>query len=248
MGRAGKAEAMNRLSLAILFAVAFVLAAGCDNSGPGKPPQPGGKPGSIGWGQSVNNLKQIALAMHNFHAANNRFPPAVLMGPDGKTPHSWRVALLPYLEQGNLYRQYRLDEPWDGPNNRQLLAKLPAIYRAPRELPGSSNASYFVLTGPETIFDGPQGSGMADIRDGTSNTLLVVECKRDIPWTKPEDIPYDPRKPLPELGGCYEDLFIAAMADGSVRALPKTTDEQTLRALISKAGGEVVGPLPGLNP
>ena len=85
------------------------------------------------------------------------------------------------------------------------------------------------------------------ITDGTSNTILVVEAERDIPWTKPEDIAYDPDKPLPKFGGrplpagiSGANGFLASFADGSVRFISDTTDEVTLRALITKAGGEVV--------
>ena len=142
------------------------------------------------WTQSMNNLKQLALAMHNYHAANGSFPPAVLCGPDGKTPYSWRVALLPYLDQAALYEQYKKDEPWDSPNNKQVLAKMPPVFRDPTDPADSTFSSYFGLTGPSTIFFGKEGAKMSEIPDGTSNTIMLVEAKRDIPWTKPEDIPY----------------------------------------------------------
>lgn len=190
--------------------------------------------------QATNNMKMLALAMHNYAHANRCFPPAVLYGSDGKTPYSWRVALLPYLEKGALYTQYHFDEPWDGPNNRKLLDKMPAVFRSPNEPAESKNALYFVLTGPGTIFDGKEGTTMMQITDGTSNTILAVEAKRDIPWTKPEDIPYDPDKPLPKLGGYFEGGFNAAMADGAVRFLSSTASEKILRLLITKADRQPV--------
>jgi len=195
---------------------------------------------------SIENLKHIAYAFHQYHQKQKRFPPAVVTGPDGKTPHSWRVALLPYLANQprkhyqELYEQYRLDEPWDGPNNRKLLDKMPAVYRALQSNADSTNACYFALTGPTTIFSGREGSGFIDIRDGTSNTLLIVEAKRDIPWTKPQDIPYDASKPLPKLGGFDPGGFHAAFADGSAHLLPKSCDKKVLRALFTKQGGERV--------
>jgi hypothetical protein len=197
--------------------------------------------------QSTNNLKQIALAMHNYHDVHKRLPPAVLVGSDGKTKHSWRVALLPYLEQQNLYNQYRFDEPWDSENNQKLLAQMPAVYRHPT-VPGIAgnrqSSSYYVLTGKGGIFnDEPAKSGTAfhEIPDGTSNTLFVVEAKRDIPWTKPEDISVDMEGQLPKLGGYARDGFAAAIADGSVRFLPQAIDPQILKAMFTAAGGEVVG-------
>jgi beta-lactamase regulating signal transducer with metallopeptidase domain len=190
--------------------------------------------------RSANNMKMIALAMHNYIQANRRFPPAVLYGPDGKTPYSWRVALLPYLEGGDVYKQYHFDEPWDGPNNRKLLAKMPAAFRGANEPAASKNASYFVLTGPGTMFDGREGTTFQQILDGTSNTMLAVEAKRDIPWTKPEDIPYDLGKPLPKLGGYFEGGFNAAMVDGSIHFLSSTASEKILRLLITKADRQPV--------
>jgi beta-lactamase regulating signal transducer with metallopeptidase domain len=191
--------------------------------------------------QSINNLKQIALAMYNYESAQKTFPPAIVIGPDGRTPHSWRVALLPYLGHDALYREYRLDEPWDSENNRQVLAKMPAIYRHPSDGGLSTNSSYFVLTGESTVFNGSTGCRLADIRDGTSNTILVVEARRDIPWTRPEDIPFDPDGDLPELGGYHAEGFSAAHADGSVTFYSKSVDATLLRARITKAGGDESG-------
>ena len=190
--------------------------------------------------QAANKMREIALAMHNYAYTYKHFPPAVLYGPDGKTPYSWRVALLPYLEQIVLYRQYHFDEPWDGPHNRKLLAQMPAVFRGWEEPADSTNSCYFVLTGPGTIFDGREGTTFAQIRDGLSNTILAVEAKRDIPWTKPEDIPYDAQKPLPKLGGYFEGGFHVAMADGSVPFLSSTASEKILRLLITKADGQPV--------
>lgn len=190
--------------------------------------------------QSTNNMKQIGLAMHNYADTFRSFPPAVLYGPDGKTPYSWRVAILPFIEQDALYRQYNFNEPWDSETNKKVLEKMPAIYRDPSDPEKSPNASYFVLTGPQTIFSGKAGTTFPQITDGLSNTLMVVEAKRDIPWTKPEDIPYDREKALPKLGGRYDEGFIALFGDGSVRFLQKKIEDQILRMLITKDGGEAI--------
>ena len=191
--------------------------------------------------QSVNNLKQIALAMHNYHAEKGHFPAAVVLGPDGKTPHSWRVELLPFLEQGELFQQYKMDEPWDSPANRKVLEQVPPVYRCPGADGDSTAACYFALVGPETMMPARgEGTKLSEVTDGTSNTLTFVEARRAIPWTKPEDIPYDAAKPLPELGGFFPNGFNAAFGDGSVKFLSATINESVLRALITKAGGEVI--------
>lgn len=188
--------------------------------------------------RSVNNLKQLALAMHNYYAVNKQLPAAAVVGPDGKTVHSWRVAILPYLDQKKLYDEYKLDEPWDSDNNRKVLAQIPKVFKADENMAGEAS-SYYALTGPDTMFPA-KGTRFQDVTDGTSNTILLVEAKRDTPWTKPDDIPYDPKKPLPKLGGFFEQGFDAAYADGSVHFIASAIEEKLLRALITKAGGEVI--------
>lgn len=192
--------------------------------------------------ESMNNLKQIALAMHNYAATYNSFPPAVVIGPDGKTPHSWRVAILPFVEQDALYRQYKLNEPWDSQNNQKVLAQMPRVYRSHQDGRAEPYSSYYVLTGETTVFHGNKGASFTEIQDGSSYTMLAVEAKRDIPWTKPEDIPFDPSQPLPQLGGFAPNGFGGALCDGSVRFFSNATDVGLLSALITKSGQEVIDP------
>jgi prepilin-type processing-associated H-X9-DG protein len=191
---------------------------------------------------SVNNLKQIGLALHNFLSANNHFP-ASANGDKGQFPYSWRVAILPYIEQQGLYNEYRFDEPWDGPNNRKLIDKMPAIYTypGPDGTPSSrSHTSYFVFNGPQTIGGTAGGAQIQQITDGTSNTILAVEARRDVPWTKPEDLPFDPNNAVPDLGGFTPDGFNALFADGSVRYIKKSINPRILKYLITPNGGEVI--------
>ncbi len=188
--------------------------------------------------QAMNNLKQLGLAFHCYHDVHKRFPPAVVMGPDGKTPHSWRVEVLPFLEQKELYDQYRMTEPWDSPHNKTLLQKMPAFFRDPSAGPTSTNSCYFALTGNGTVFSNKEGAQFRDIRDGTSNTLLLVEAKREIPWTKPEDIPYDPEQRIPQLGGFQKNVFLTVFCDGAARAIAQTIDEKALRAMITISDGQ----------
>ncbi|MBI3466519.1 MAG: DUF1559 domain-containing protein [Planctomycetes bacterium] len=193
--------------------------------------------------QSQNNLKQIGLAMHNYHDVHGRFPPAVVHGPDGKTPHSWRVELLPFLDQMVLYQRYNFNETWDGPNNLKLLDEMPGVFHSPTSTAERQRTCIFVLTGPETIFSKKEGTPISEILDGTSVTILAVETNPAVPWTKPEDIPYDAKKPLPKLGGLNEGGFAALFADGAVRFISASIDEKTLRGLITRAGGDLQGGL-----
>jgi hypothetical protein len=133
-----------------------------------------------------------------------------------------------------------MDEPWDSESNKKILLQMPAVFRSPNDNEKSFHASYFAVTGPPAIFCDDKGTSFRQITDGMSNTIMLVEAKRDIPWTKPEDISVDADKPLPKLGGWTVGGFIATFADGSVRLISENVDEASLRALFTMAGGEVV--------
>ena len=190
--------------------------------------------------KSANNLKQIALAFHNHESAFKVLPhPTISTNPSHKFPVSWRVKILPFIEQNKLYEAYRFDEPWDGPNNLNLLAKMPNVYQHPDAKPDSTETNYVVLTGEETVFQPKKAGTFTNIPDGTAYTILAVETKASVPWTKPEDLEYNSSKPLPTMGGFSEEGFHAAFADGSVRFMAKSMKESLLRAMITARGGEV---------
>jgi prepilin-type processing-associated H-X9-DG protein len=149
---------------------------------------------------------------------------------------------LPYVEQEALYREFKLDEPWDSAHNKKLIAKMPAIYAVPGAKAREPGGTFYqVFTGKDTVFSGKRGNTLIGISDGTSNTLMVVEAAKEVPWTKPDDLPFDPEaKLLPKLGGHFEGGFHAAFCDGSVRFIKNTIDLNTLKAIITQAGGEVV--------
>jgi prepilin-type processing-associated H-X9-DG protein len=193
--------------------------------------------------QSQNNLHQMALAMANHESAYGHFPAAASCDKKGKPLLSWRVAILPYIEQQNLYQQFHLDEPWDSKHNKTLLAQMPKIYALPgASKPGDTTTYYRVFVGKQALFnlDDTNGKRYADITDGSSNTISVVEAAEAVPWTKPEGLPFDPEKPLPKLGKFYSGGCNVAFFDGSVHFLAGTIEEAILRALITPSGGEVV--------
>jgi len=189
--------------------------------------------------QSINNLKQIALAMHNYHNTHNGFPPAAICDKKGKPLLSWRVALLPYLEQQDLYNQFKLDEPWDSEHNIKLAKKTVSVYMTPGVTkPGESN--YRIFTGNGAVFDTIQQSRLQDITDGTSNTLMVIQAAEGVPWSKPDDLPFDPDKDAKKLLLWQNDITIGAMCDGSVRSFSKKMSEKTWKLIIQKADGQVL--------
>ena len=191
---------------------------------------------------SMNNMKQIMLAMHNYHDANKKFPPAYNADKSGKPLLSWRVLILPMIGQGDLYGQFKLDEPWDSANNKPLIAKMPQVYRSPASKATGEKTNYLTVRGKNSVFPGSESVRIADITDGTAFTLVLVEAsdEKAVVWTKPDDFEYSDDNPLTGLIGLYPNVFNAAFADGSVRSLPATTVPDILKGLFSKDGSEVV--------
>jgi len=182
--------------------------------------------------------------MHNYESTHGQMPPAVVYGSDGQALHSWRVLILPYIEQGELYRQFKLDEPWDSPHNIQLLPKMPRVYGPPwgkRSKVPPNHTICHVFVGRGAAFEGTKGLSLGkDFFDGTSNTILLIEAGKPVPWTKPEDLAFDPDQPLPDLTGIFNDRIRIAMADGSRQRIRVGAPEVMLRAMITRNGGEVV--------
>ena len=203
--------------------------------------------------RSNGNLTQIGQAVQKYHDVNKHFP-ADIRGKDAKPVLSWRVAILPYVGQGELFRQFRLDEPWDSPHNNALLARMPPVFAIGDE-PGADQGHTFYrgFSGKGAFFDPrePEGVTMAQILDGTSNTAAVVEARAAVPWTKPEsDLKFEndavnsrPEKTkalLEQLGGHNKSGFNVLFCDGSVRFVPGTASVVTIQAMITLAAGEVI--------
>ena len=195
---------------------------------------------------SQNNLKQIGLALHNYHDAMGAFPPAVVRDKNGKALYSWRVLILPYLEQDVIYKNWKKDEPWDSPHNKPLSDVVLKVYTLPGNPDGVSNRTpYRVFIGKGTGFEELKGQPskgirLSDITDGTSNTIAVVEATETVPWAKPEELDFVAGKALPPLGPPWRDEFNALLFDATVRFIPKTIKPQSLQAMITRNGGEIV--------
>jgi len=198
--------------------------------------------------QTMNNVKQILLAMHNYESEKRRFPSQAICDDEGKALLSWRVTILPYLGEEELYRQFHLDEPWDSAHNRRLVERMPNVYADPNADPATTAAgktTFQVFTGKGTPFAEPaKGPTLRGITDGTSRTIALSEMLPDdaVPWTKPEDRSFDADKPLEGVGNPRRPggLFIVALMDGSVRMVDPTIDPDTFKAMVTPAGGEVI--------
>jgi hypothetical protein len=188
---------------------------------------------------SVANLKNLALAMNFYHSDHGRFPPAAVFTKDGKALLSWRVLVLPYLEQKQLFDEFKLDEPWDSAHNKKLLARMPKVFVAPNgDGEAKQETFYQVFTGKGTIFEGQKGVPIQDIMDGTANTILIIEGGAAVPWTKPADLAFDAKKPLPRVGGMFPEGFHFAFADGRVSFCRQRFREAALRDMITRSGSE----------
>jgi hypothetical protein len=267
----------------IVFGAALVFgiaALGCGKKEPELPPAPPQVPIAIGLpappgapatdalkDETAKRLKQIGVAFHNHESANQTFPAGVV-GPDGNLGLSWRVALLPYLEQGELYKQFKLNEPWDSEHNKKLLPKMPAVFAHPAKPSPEGNTHFRALAGHDAFIPLPhplqgrpnaqhwgaqpgftaRGRAATSITDGTSNTLMVAEAADAVPWTKPDELLYQDQLvkggapkpgPVPKFGGQFPGGFHALMIDGKVVFFPDTFSETARRSIITVSRGEV---------
>ena len=204
---------------------------------------------------SSGKLCYLGSAMHIYNEVHGRLPGANAPGRetprDGpQYPVSWRVRILPYIEEQKLFDEYRFDEPWDGPHNEQLTIRMPKVFRHPKadvlgDPVGHTHYRVFVSrpgAKPSALFtDGLRGPTLNEIADGTSYTIMIAEATEAVPWTMPEALIHDRHQPLPKLGGLFKESFQAVLADGSVRFFRISLPDDKLRAWITKDGGETVG-------
>lgn len=139
----------------------------------------------------LNNLKQIAAAIHEYEIKNGSFPPAYVAGPDGKPWHSWRVLILPYLDRKDLFDAYNFKEPWNGPNNSKLMPKMPGVFHCPSDASGKATTNYLAVVGPETVWPGGKSISKFDIFGRSSQTILLVErADSDVNWMEPRNLSF----------------------------------------------------------
>lgn len=207
--------------------------------------------------QCMNNLKQIGLALHNYHDEYGSFPPAYIADENGRPMHSWRVLLLPFLDEKKLYNEYHFDEPWNGPHNVTLQDRIPEIYRCPeyqRDLSLRKISSeysdrltnYVAIDDPTAVFNGDQGSSLKEITDGTSNTIFVAEVhNHTVHWMQPEDI--TPEEFLQEFIASRDEAETnhdqgvhVLFADGAARSLKPEFPLERVKTFLTKSADFVI--------
>jgi len=195
----------------------------------------------------ISNMRNIVLALHQYHDSQGSFPPAFIADANGKPMHSWRVLILPYLDQKNLHRSYRFDEPWDGPNNRKLHDVVLKIYSCPSrdEKQPKTDTSYVIVMGPQTMWPEQKAVRLADVSDGTLNTIVLVEVHNSgIHWIEPRDLHVVQMAPTinPQRGqgisSSHKRGANVGLADGGVRYLTNGTPAETIRAALTRNGKE----------
>jgi hypothetical protein len=188
------------------------------------------------------NLQQLGQAMLSFNQRLNRLPGAAIRDESGKPLLSWRVALLPDLNQHKLYSEFHLDEPWDSENNKPLLAKMPPIFSSAAKNAAPGMTSYLAITGPGGTFERVKPLTITEIYDGMSNTVVIVEASdsRAVPWTRPDDYVYVAENPMQGLVGQHPGGFLALAADGVVHFIGDSFDPKMLVALFTCGGGEAI--------
>lgn len=191
-----------------------------------------------------NNLKLILLGLHNHHDVFQSFLPSLdnrQAYDEQQLPRfSWRVAILPYIDLAPLYNQYNFDEPWDSEQNKAVLNQMPDVFRTPGET-GSNTRMQMIVGEGTAVEPGKRDARISDMIDGTSNTLLVAHVGADkaVPWTKPDDMPFDPLA-VRNMFGNIGDSLLFATADGMVHKIPADAPESDLRNLITRNDGNPI--------
>ena len=195
---------------------------------------------------SANNMRQLILSNLNFESKHGSFPAAHTKDKQGNKLLSWRVHILPFLEEEELYKQFHLDEPWDSPHNKKLIEKMPDIFYNPALPLDPGKTSYLGVTGKNSALAPPteasEGGVMVAgvkfnrITDGTSNTIMLVDTHWDhaVIWTKPEDFDPSWHEDFREvLSGVWSNQMIAVgKCDGSITFLGLEYDQEQLRSMM----------------
>ena len=189
--------------------------------------------------QCMHNMKNIALALLVFESEKGRFPAMVDPAKTNQPPCSWRIQILPGLDQKDIFERYNVNEPWNGPKNCKLADPMPRLYRCPsNDSPAVLNTDYLTVVGPKAMFREVGSIKTGDITDGQSNTIMVVESHQSgIHWMEPRDMKADDAtlgvnsESTASIGSAHPGIAIVAFADGHVRHVSDDIDPEVLKAM-----------------
>ena len=193
-------------------------------------------------------LNQLMLALSIYHDIHGEFPPAYIADEDGKPMHSWRVLVLPYIGHEALFKAYRFDQPWNGPQNLALASRMPTVFRSPTEPHSFMHTNMVVVVGPDTAFPGARTTKIDSFTDGPENCILVTEiADSDICWLEPRDLDAATMsftvndRTKPSISAIKWRRPYVVFAD-SIHAyqVPEDLSPKKLKALTTIAGGEPV--------
>jgi hypothetical protein len=224
-----------------------------------------------GAAQQVNcrgQMMQVALALLNYHDVYKSFPPAFVADKDGKPMHSWRVLVLPFMECDDIYKAYKFDEPWDGPNNRRLASKIPSVYQCPGHIArygsGRHETQYLAVVGPETVWPGTSSTKLSDVKDKHAHTILFLEVHgQGVHWMEPRDVTMQeaiellgPSAARSSTGHYHESVFYRhydprrciAYVDRHVGELAYRIEAQSIRTLCTKSADDLLVGFQGIDP
>lgn len=191
-----------------------------------------------------NRFKQIGVALHNYHDSHQQFPvasDAIKRDANGKPLLSWRVHILPFLEEGVLYRQFKLDEPWDSAHNMKLIKEMPEVYFTEHNREAGKTTVQAPVT-EDSVFGGIRPVRIRDMTDGLSNTIIVVNTKAEhaVQWTKPADLSVNAESPVSGLEAGIRG-FLVLFGDGSTRAISPDLEANMYMNLFNKSDGNAIG-------
>lgn len=195
--------------------------------------------------QCKNNLKQIGLALHNYHETYKEFPPAYTVDEHGKPLHSWRTLILPFIEQESLYQSIDLSKPWNDPANAEAFKTVVPTYACPSLNPEPGMTNYLAVIGDNTCLRSARSLKLEEVTDGINSTLAVVEvnAKHVVPWMAPQDADLALLLSLPAEKDSLQHNggFHVLLVDGSVRFFSVSNQESLIRALMSASANDEVG-------
>ncbi len=240
VGRSGSYTLRTLFTLTTLVGVFLMIGVWSVNSGVGTPADSN---------TCTNQLKMLALALQNYHDVFNRYPPAYIADEDGRPMHSWRVLVLPFLEETVAYLKYDFQQPWNSPHNQQVIATVAGDqFCCPSSQGKTGETNYVAAVGPDTVWSGAKGFRLGDINDGPAQTILLIEVKESgIHWAEPRDWPAEwalqgvnPEHSTGGISSGHRRGAHVVMCDGRVRFLPNALNQTDLQALLTPTGGESV--------